>query len=361
MRKTFFLLTALVCNTFLFAQNLKPGFDKEEYRNLMRISAQFGDSSYRVKVPLTDNIRFLYRSAIVGLDNTWELYTLNETIPVISIRGTTQNSQSWLANFYAAMIPAKGSITIGENDNFQYELATHPEAAVHTGWVVSLGYLVKTILPAIDSIYQSGKRELLIIGHSQGGAIGYLLNAHLMHLQKNKKIPADLRIKTYCSAAPKPGNLQFAYEYESMVQDGWAFNVVNSADWVPEVPFSIQTLDDFNEVNPFVGASEMISKQKFPTKLALRHAYNRMSKPTKKAQRNFQKYLGKYTSKLVKNYIPGFQTPAFFESNHFVRTGPTIVLKGDEEYFKLFPNDQSKIFNHHLHEAYLYLLDRLKF
>jgi hypothetical protein len=85
-----------------------------------------------------------------------------------------------------------------------------------------------------------------------------------------------------------------------------------------------------------------------------------MSKPTKKAQRNFQKYLGKYTSKLVKNYIPGFKAPEFFESNHFVRTGPTIVLKGDEEYLKLFPNDQSKIFNHHLHEAYLYLLDRLK-
>jgi Lipase (class 3) len=359
MHKTLFFFYLLLISIAGSAQLLKPGFDKEEYRNLMRISAQFGDSAYRVKIPLTDNLKFNYRSAVVGLDNTWELYTINDKIPVISIRGTTQNSQSWLANFYAAMIPAKGSITIGTNDVFQYELGTHSQAAVHTGWVVSLGYLSKTILPAIDSIYKSGKRDLLIIGHSQGGAIAYLLNAQLMHMQKKGSVPADLRIKTYCSAAPKPGNLQFAYEYEAMVQGGWAFNVVNSADWVPEVPISIQTLDDFNTVNPFAGSDEMISKQKFPTKLALRYAYNRMSKPTKKAQRNFQKYLGNYTSKIVKKNIPGFEPPVYYESNHFVRTGPTIVLKADEEYFKIFPNDQQKIFNHHFHEAYLTLLDKL--
>ena len=361
MHKTYFLLITVLLSLAVSAQSLKPGFDKQEYKDLMHVSAQFGDTAYASVFPVPSNYKFQYRSAVVGLENVWELYMRNDKVPVISIRGTTQNTQSWLANFYAAMVPAKGSIQLGENDVFNYQLATNPDAAVHVGWLVSLGFLSKTILPAIDSLYKSGSKEMLIIGHSQGGGIAYLLTAYLLNLQLNGTLPKDLRFKTYCSAGPKPGNLQFAYEYESMIQNGWAYNVVNSADWVPEVPISIQTLNDFNELNPFVNASAIIKKQKFPANIALRHAYNRMNKPSLKAQKNFQKFLGKYTSRLVKNYIPGFEPPAYFQSSHYVRTGPIIVLKTDEEYFKLYPQDQKNIFQHHLHKPYLYLLERLKY
>jgi len=76
----------------------------------------------------------------------------------------------------------------------------------------------------------------------------------------------NLTIKTYASAAPKPGNLYYAYEYEAMTQNGWAFNVVNSADWVPEGPFSIQTTNDYNTLNPFKYIDVALQKTSFPKK-----------------------------------------------------------------------------------------------
>ncbi len=99
---------------------------------------------------------------------------------------------------------------------------------------------------------------------------------------KENKIPNDIRFKTYCSAGPKPGNLYFAYDYENITAGGWAYNVVNSADWVPDVPFTVQTVDDFTAVNPFTNAKTMIKKQKFPKNLVLKHIYNQLSKPSKK-------------------------------------------------------------------------------
>ena len=108
-----------------------------------------------------------------------------------------------------------------------------------------------------------GKKEFFITGHSQGGALAYLLTAHLLIMQENGIIPSDVRFKTYCSAAPKPGNLYFAYYYEKMTQQGWAYNTVNALDWVPESPFSIQTVNDFNAINPFRDAKKAMKKLLF--------------------------------------------------------------------------------------------------
>ena len=73
-----------------FAQTLKPGFDKKEYEALMHVSAQFGDSAYASTLPPPAGYYLDYRSAEVGLKNKWELWTSDLGIPVISIRGTTQ-------------------------------------------------------------------------------------------------------------------------------------------------------------------------------------------------------------------------------------------------------------------------------
>lgn len=178
-------------------------------------------------------------------------------------------------------------------------------------------------------------------------------------LQKQNKLPHDIQFKTYASAGPKPGNLYFAYEYEAMTQEGWAFNVVNSSDWVPEVPFSVQTTNDFTEVNPFRFAKGMIKKQKFPKNLVLNHMYNKMDKASKNAQRKYQKYLGDMISDYIKKNIENFEPPAYFQSNNYVRTGNTIILLGDEDYFSHFPLDRENLFRHHYPDAYLYLSNKL--
>jgi len=209
--------------------------------------------------------RTLSKSKTIGLDNHWDLWiNKSSTIAVISIRGTTLKPESSLANLYAAMVPAKGKLQLTKTDTFEYELAPNPEAAVHVGWLISMAYLSRDILPKIDSLYSTGVKNILLMGHSQGGAINYLLTAYLYNLQMKGALPKDLRFKTYCSAAPKPGNLYFAYYYEMLTRNGWGYNIVNSVDWVPETPISIQTLNDINHSNPFTNAKRKLKKLKFP-------------------------------------------------------------------------------------------------
>jgi hypothetical protein len=360
MKYLFILLASfcLIVNS-LKAQHLKPGFDRDEYIEMMKVSAQFGGEPYAKELTPSASYKFVYRSPVVGLENCWDLYINTEGVAVISIRGTVADQISWLANFYSGMVPAKGTLTISKTENFDYELADNPAATVHTGWLVSTAFLSKTILPKIDSLYKKGTREIIITGHSQGGAIAYLLTAYLYHLQKNKSLPEDIRFKTYCSAGPKPGNLYFAYDYEAMTQGGWAYNVVNASDWVPETPFSIQTLDDFNSVNPFKHAVTFIKKVKWPARWALRHAYNRINKPSRKAMRNYRRYLGTFLSKQVKHHIKEYESPVYSNTMAYVRTGAFIVLRPDEDYFKKFVQADTAIFVNHFHQPYIYLASKL--
>ena len=355
-----YIFFAYLLSITAFAQKLKPGFDKNEFRTLLLISTRTtADVNYYKEFPEPAPFKMLYQSSIVGLDNLWDLWESPDGIAVISIRGTTKEPLSWLSNFYAAMVPAKGSIQIEKDEIFNYHLAANPQAAVHVGWLLSMAYLSKDIVPKIKELNQRGIKNIILTGHSQGGAITYLLTAYLYNLQKIGELSADIRFKTYCSAGPKPGNLYFAYEYETMTQNGWAYNVVNAADWVPEMPLSIQTFADFNTTNPFQHAQKIIKAAKFPTNIALKYAWNQMSKPPQKATDNFQKYLGGATSKAIHKKINGFSAPEYFASNNYVRTGHQIILTPDDDYFKQFPNSDSAFFMHHFHKPYLYLLDKL--
>jgi hypothetical protein len=361
MTKTTILLIFVLTAASLtgLGQHLRSGFDRNEYKELLFISAKTSalDSNYYNSFPDPAYFKMKYRSSSIGLDNLWELWSDDMGKTVISIRGTTGKPESWLANFYAAMVPAKGELKLNEDEIFSYQLAVNPKAAVHVGWLLSMAYLSKEIIPEINEQYRQGSKDFLITGHSQGGAISFLLTSYLYNLQQLGQLPKDIRFKTYCSAAPKPGNLYYAYEYEAMTQGEWAYNVVNAADWVPETPISIQTLKDFNNVNPFTNAKLLIKKQKFPTNLVLKRIYNQLDKPTKKAQKNYEKYLGDMASKIIKKNINGFISPSYYSSNHYVRTGATIVLLPNDEYYKQFPEDSTKLFIHHFHTPYLYLLD----
>lgn len=357
-----YLLLIVILHIFsrTFSQVLKPGFSKEEYKELMYVSTRTtANPNYYNKFPEPADFKMVYQSQPIGLDNLWDFWVSEDKRAVISIRGTTSKSESWLANFYAAMVPAKGTLQLPGNKSFNYELASSPKAAVHVGWLLSTAYLSEEIIPKIKESYQQGTKDFVIMGHSQGGAIAFLLTAHLYGLQRNNELPADIRFKTYCSAAPKPGNLFFAYDYEAMTYGGWAFNVVNAADWVPETPMSIQTLYDFSDTNPFVNAKKSFKKQKFPNNVVLRHVFNQLDKPTRKAQKKYERYLGKMTSKMISGRIEGYTPPEFYKSNHYVRTGTTIVLLPDEEYYRKYPNDPAQVFTHHPHPPYLELLEKL--
>jgi hypothetical protein len=341
------------------ARELKPGFNKQEYRELLYISAKTNTpDSVVFKIPAPEYHKLIYKSEVIGLDNRWDLWiNRKNTVAVISIRGTTMKMESSLENLYAAMVPAKGELVFSKSDTFKYNLVPDAKAAVHVGWLLSMALLSRDIVPKIDSLYTAGIKNFLLMGHSQGGAINYLLTAYLYSLQRDDILPKDIRFKTYCSAAPKPGNLFFAYYYENITKE-WAVTVVNSADWVPETPISIQTLNDFNETNLFRTIKNQINKIKFPKNLIFKHIYNQLDNPTIKAQHRYQKYLGELTSKLIRKELPGFSPPEYVESSNYVRTGRMVVLYADEEYYNKFPKSGEDIAVHHNFSAYLYLLEK---
>lgn len=351
------LLLPLLLPFTLHAQ-LAPGYDRDEAMEMLRVCMGFVDKPIEgMTITPSERFRRVYRSPVMGLQNMWELHGDDRGTAVISLRGTTADMVSWLENGYAAMIPAQGEIRLENGSTFRYHLADDPRAAVHVGWTVGMAFLQRDILPKIDSLHQAGTRDILIAGHSQGGALSYLLTAHVRQLQREGRLPADIRFKTYASAAPKPGNTAFAHHYEYHTR-GWAFNTVNALDWVPEVPMSIQTVGDFNGVNPFSDAKKAMGQLPLKQRVAGKYVYNKLDKPTRKAQRNYTRFLGSTAGNFVRRELPELETPAYVESNLFVRTGAIVTLLPDSGYHARFPQKKETPFVNHMLDPYLYLLER---
>lgn len=367
----FFIL--LLSTSIASAQFLKAGFDSNEYKEMLRIAMY---QAYEVDkwntitdVDAPSHFKQAYRSPEMGLDNRWDLWLYDPIafehmytgvdikVAVISTRGTTAENASWLANLYAAMVPAKGSLNVSDDYTFNYQLSDDDKAGVHIGWLLAMAYLSRDMLPRIDSCYKAGYRDFILTGHSQGAGITFLLTSHLYHLQRTGRIPQDIRFKTYCSAAPKPGNLYYAYSYENDTRAGWGYTVVNAADWVPEVPISIQTENDFNRTSIFRNAKGFVKGQKFPKNIALGYVYKKLTKPAKKARKQYKKYLGNMVSKFVTSELDGFEPPKeYFNSNNYSRTGSMIVLYPKADYYQRFPDNSTNIWEHHFIPPYMYLM-----
>jgi pimeloyl-ACP methyl ester carboxylesterase len=360
-----FAIGTFGCLHFATAQTtqpLKPGFDKKEYISLLEITAHQVDTPWtaeNMKTPTPEGYIFTYRSPTLGLENKWDLWLNDKKQAVISIRGTTMAANSWLENFFAAMVPAKGTLNIEPGKPFNYQLADNPRAAVHVGWLLGMAFIANDIVHKIDSCYKSGYHDVILMGHSQGAGITFMMRAYLEQLLRAGSLPKDIRIKTYCSAAPKPGNLYFAYYYEKITANGWGYTVVNTADWVPEVPMSLQTLNDYNPVNPFVNASALISKQKFPKNIVMKLVYNKLRRPGEKLQKRYKRFLGDEAYKMVNAQVKDFQKPEFANTSNYMRAGSPIILMADEAYYRQFPDTSSNVFIHHLMKPYLYLANQL--
>ena len=347
-----------LAQTMTAQRKLHPGFDKEEYTEMLRMASSFASDSFSIASKIEEPLYFqrVYRSPVMGLENRWDLWISSDSVAAISIRGSVAKALSWTANFYAGMVPAQGSLTL--TDTVHYKLTENPTAAVHAGWLTATLFLTKDILPKIDSCHQVGITDFIVTGHSQGGAISFLLTALLHQMQQDGTLPADIRLKTYCSAAPKPGNTQFAYEYENMTRGGWAYNVVNSVDWVPETPLSVQTMDDFSPNNPFTEVKKMIRQQKkLSSRIKYRYLYSQLANPTFRSGRRLKKYLGNSVGKMVEAQVKNFSQPQYFGSACYMRAGNTIVLKPEPAYFESYPAVSNDNFKHHMFNAYKFLMD----
>jgi len=356
------VLISLVLFMFMlnaFSQNgLKPGFDPDEYADMLglthKISETKGDDN--LSVPFPTQYRHVYQSPTGPLDNRWDLYLDKENIAVIEVRGTTAKTKSWLENFYAGMVPAAGTLQIGANEKFNYKLAEDPEATVHAGWLTGLATMAPDIIDKINEYYDQGVTEYILMGHSQGAGIVYLLDSYL-HYDLNKLIPDDITFKTYNSAAPKPGNLYYAYDYDFINRGGWAIRVVSTIDWVPQTPISVQRLDDFSEVNPFADMETFTASMGWIEKVVIKSVFRKTDRSLRKAQKRLLKFLGFKVFIFIEDYMDGMVEPEYAENMNYTPAGTSVILPPTEKYYKEYvPNAREDVFRHHVGKAYYFLL-----
>lgn len=336
--------------------SFKPGFDQREADELLRLNFVFLDTS-------TNNLfsgfqpgyTLKYRSASMGLDNAWDLWIRSDSVAVITLRGTTADPRSILADFYCAMMPARGQILISGTDTISYHLANHPRAAVHAGFLVGFAFLSRDISPILDSLYRGGYRNFLVAGHSQGGALCYYVSAWMLYLERTGRYPG-IRIKTYASAPPKMGNMYFAYDYDNLTRAEWTFSIVNSADAVPEMPFTTQQVkQDMNEPNPILRLQASTGKLPWLKRIVVRRAFRKMIKNASKSSEAYQHYLGGYAANFLRKAIPGISLPEPVNTTYFVRPGVPITLVINEAYTRFFSVNDGPYFHHGV-VPYRYLL-----
>lgn len=355
-----FSIACCLATFIVYAQELRPGFDAAEYRDVLALNFGKYDSLQKAESG-TVRYRRIYVSRVTGLDNRWYAWQSSDGTVVIGIRGTVATKNSWLSNLYLTMLPASGTLQLNDSTRFDYRLAADERASVHTGWLISLGSMAPDIERKIRELYDKGARRFIISGHSQGGAIAYLLRSWIHYRTLSGALPAGISYKTYCSAAPKPGNLAFAYDYDFINRGGWSQTVVNAADWVPETPITIQQLGDMTSLNPFAQLDDALAAQKWIVRLYAKMVYGKLTKKSRKAVGKYEKYIGRRVSKEVRKALPGLQLPETRHELDYMRTGSPVVLMPDSAYYNRFPNDPKKgvgVWNHHTFEAYYYLLQK---
>ncbi len=361
MKKT---LTALALTALTAigatAQGLRPGFDKDEYIECLCMASHMDSLSVDSKYlsPSPTRFRKVYAAHKTGFDNAWELWQDDSGVSAILLRATISTMRSWGANFNAGMVNAVGTCHIGADK--AYDLCADSSAHVHAGWVAGLMTMADDIKCKLDSCYKSGCRDFIVAGHSQGGALSYLATAMLRRMQAKGEVPSDIRIKTYASAAPKPGDYLFALNYEAMTQGGWSITVVNADDWVPETPLSVQRPTDFRPTNPFAHMDDLTANVGTLQRARINFLYNRLNKPTSKSVKNLTKYLGNVVGEMLEEGNEWFDRPQYADCANYARCGQFYILLPDAEYYAKHPRKAADSFEHHQYISYYELATRIK-
>lgn len=237
---TRFLLILFVVTTQLSAMSQhQTGLVPEDMRDMAALCTiytfqdLYGDHSSMVP----EGFEHLYSSTPTILDNKFDLFQKGDRAALV-FRGSTANKNSWMVNLHSTLLPAKGKIEVNSK-NFQYQFAEDTAAAVHAGYTLAIATMANNILDQISSLHDKGVKQLIITGHSQGGALAHLMRAYLEHLPK-RKATQGLALKTYAFAAPMVGNEAFALEYgQKFSGTQSSYSIFETEDMVPNMPISL--------------------------------------------------------------------------------------------------------------------------
>jgi len=339
---------------------LKPGYDKTELTSLLPVMERVYDSTDigGFKTPEPVKIKRVFRSKLSPLLNRFDTWVTDDKKAVISIRGTIADTAalSFTVAFYAPIVAAKGKLKMSDSKWFEYKLAEFPGAGVHLGILLALGHISDELIEQVKKQYSDGIRDFVILGHSQGSGIAFLATSYIKYLQKDGKLPQDFRIKTYCIAAPKTGNLQYAYDYEKITQGGWAMSVNNVIDWVPCIGITMQAASDFPKVSPFHDLKAFFTDASYKPGPNFDEAAAKYLSVVPNASEELGKIIHEYVYPKVINAMPGYVEPELMKTADFERSGLNIPMVPNDEYFKHFPNDPTKFQVWENHSVYPYYI-----
>lgn len=238
MRCLLFGLLFLISSTS-FAQ-LREGFNPDEVKDLISMCNSYtfqnlygSDAAIAPK-----SYKKVFTSPVIGMDNKFQVYTKGN-LGVINFRGSTSQITSWVENMYSAMIPAKGVILLDKEEH-SYCFANDTSAGVHAGYALTAVLLSPTILDQIKKLNNQGIYNILITGHSQGGALANIMRAYLENLPAGTLSSKNV-YKTYAFANPMCGNKSFADEYHvRYCENNMSYSIINPADLVPSMPMHYQ-------------------------------------------------------------------------------------------------------------------------
>jgi len=337
----------LSISLFLFYQTsfakLEPGFDKTEARDMIMICNSFTyldlyDDDGNI---LPEGYEKRYTSGTFGMDNKYQVY-VKGNVAVINFRGSTDKQLSWIQNFHASMIPAKGIIKVNGR-KFDYCFAKDTAAAVHSGYALGIAFLEQELMMQIKLLNNEGIYNIILTGHSQGGALANMFRAYLENLP-SKIRPGKTIFKTYAFAAPMTGNKNFAKEYNRRFgSEGTSFNIVNAADIIPTFPVNYNDSNYIRDnVNSIVYGTEF-SLKKMLIEGGTRLFDDKISQ--------LMGYVGKSANKKIGKEVSEFELPAGVKDINYFPLESRIELK-EFEYPKIL-KDSSILDNDSLMQLYV--------
>lgn len=317
MKIALFLAVCFCCKT-TFAQ-LEQGFKPQEAKELLAVCNSFtyielyGSDKKIIPAKYTK----LYTSPEYGMDNKFQVYQ-KENIGIINFRGSTDKKSSWLENMYSSMIPVEDEITIN-NRRFPYKVGIDTSGAVHAGYVLAISYLEEDVINQIKKLNQKGIYNILITGHSQGGAIAQLMRAYLNYLPESKLTKKNI-YKVYAFANPMIGNFEFCQEYNrNFSQSQMSFIVHNPSDMVPQMPM---TYNDSTYWQSNVQAA-LFDKENFSMKQMLMDgAMQTFEHPLKKTS----DFLGRKVNKQIGKELGEVKMPKYKNDINYAHTSKPILL-----------------------------------
>ena len=245
-----------------------PGFILAEAQTLLTLAGLSEDTvPNSPPPPPPTGWQMTFQSPPLGpFENLFQLWQNND-VPgqyAVAIRGTIEETGSIIEDLASLMIPASFQITVDQL-TISFQFAAEPAtgvkpAGVHLGFTVGALFLLldpdhlgtSSILGQLAALPAGS--EVYITGHSQGAAVAALVASYLHYPNYLTSALPSLHHKTYVFAQPKPGNDQYSWDFEQAVaSQGLGIRVTNPLDWVPQVPLTIQFLQDVNTPNPLSG------------------------------------------------------------------------------------------------------------